>query len=118
MKKLLIVFLFLGFVALATLAFAQPGSQEQESAKAGNGNNGCKDLPDYNALKAALVAATAAETSGLNDQMWGHNRRSRWRGVCGGVFRSESRSTMAGQSGYLCTESQHRQCFRSRLILL
>jgi len=70
MKKLLIVFLFLGFVALATLAFAQPGSQEQESAKAGNGNNGCKDLPDYNALKAALVAATATETSGLNNQMW------------------------------------------------
>lgn len=38
---------------------------------AGNGNNGCKALPDYNALKAALVAATAAETSGLNNQMWG-----------------------------------------------
>jgi uncharacterized protein GlcG (DUF336 family) len=37
----------------------------------GNGNNGCKGLPDYNALKAALVAATAAETSGLNNQMWG-----------------------------------------------
>jgi uncharacterized protein GlcG (DUF336 family) len=37
---------------------------------AGNGNNNCKGLPDYNALKAALVAATAAETSGLNNQMW------------------------------------------------
>ena len=37
---------------------------------AGNGNNNCKSLPDYNALKAALLAATAAETSGLNNQMW------------------------------------------------
>src|SRR5215469_7168150 len=41
------------------------------TAKAGDGNNGCKNLPDYSALKAALVAATAAETSGLNNQMWG-----------------------------------------------
>src|SRR5215831_1835403 len=40
------------------------------TAKAGDGNNACKNLPDYNALKAALVAATAAETSGLNNQMW------------------------------------------------
>jgi len=40
------------------------------TAKAGDGNNGCKNLPDYSALKAALVAATAAETSGLNNQMW------------------------------------------------
>jgi len=67
MKKL---FLVLGFVTLASLAFAQSSSQARESAKAGNGNNGCKNLPDYNALKAALVAATAAETSGLNNQMW------------------------------------------------
>ena len=40
------------------------------TAIAGNGNNNCKSLPDYTALKAALVAATAAETSGLNNQMW------------------------------------------------
>lgn len=40
------------------------------TAKAGVGNNNCKSLPDYNALKAALVAATTAETSGLNNQMW------------------------------------------------
>src|SRR5689334_12488478 len=33
-------------------------------------NNGCKGLPDQAALKAALVAATAAETSGLNNNMW------------------------------------------------
>jgi uncharacterized protein GlcG (DUF336 family) len=33
-------------------------------------NNGCKGLPDQAALKAALAAATAAETSGLNNHMW------------------------------------------------
>ena len=32
--------------------------------------DGCNSLPDYNQLKAALAAATAAETSGLNNQMW------------------------------------------------
>jgi uncharacterized protein GlcG (DUF336 family) len=36
----------------------------------GSAGNGCKDLPDFNTLKAALVAATATETSGLNNQMW------------------------------------------------
>ena len=35
------------------------------------GNNGCRNLPGYNALKSALAAATATETSGLNNQMWG-----------------------------------------------
>jgi uncharacterized protein GlcG (DUF336 family) len=33
-------------------------------------NSGCRNLPNWNALKAALSAATAAETSGLNNQMW------------------------------------------------
>src|SRR5438094_7608217 len=33
--------------------------------------NGCKSLPNFSALKAALDAATATETSGLNNQMWG-----------------------------------------------
>jgi uncharacterized protein GlcG (DUF336 family) len=33
-------------------------------------NNGCRSLPGYSQLKAALSAATAAETSGLNNQMW------------------------------------------------
>jgi uncharacterized protein GlcG (DUF336 family) len=37
----------------------------------GAGGNACTDLPDYPALKAALVTATAAEASGLNNQMWG-----------------------------------------------
>jgi uncharacterized protein GlcG (DUF336 family) len=34
------------------------------------GPNGCPGLPGYGALKAALDSATAAETSGLNNQMW------------------------------------------------
>jgi len=33
--------------------------------------NGCGNLPGYVQLKAALVAATQTETSGLNNQMWG-----------------------------------------------
>jgi uncharacterized protein GlcG (DUF336 family) len=39
-------------------------------AHADEGNN-CRDLPGYHALQAALAAATAAEKSGLNNQMWG-----------------------------------------------
>ena len=31
---------------------------------------GCQGLPSHAALKAALVAATQAETSGLNNHMW------------------------------------------------
>src|SRR5215467_6383980 len=33
-------------------------------------SNGCKNLPNFTALKAALDSATATETSGLNNQMW------------------------------------------------
>ena len=39
------------------------------AAFAGNDND-CKDLPSHSALKAALDAAVAAETSGLNFHMW------------------------------------------------
>lgn len=34
------------------------------------GSDGCKSLPNFGALKTALGTATAAETSGLNNQMW------------------------------------------------
>ena len=37
----------------------------------GTGGNGCDALPGYAALKTALATATATETSGLNNQMWG-----------------------------------------------
>ncbi len=36
-----------------------------------HGQNGCLNLPNQTALKNALVAAASAETSGLNNQMWG-----------------------------------------------
>jgi uncharacterized protein GlcG (DUF336 family) len=36
-----------------------------------NQTNGCGSLPGHSALQAALAAATAAESSGLNNQMWG-----------------------------------------------
>src|SRR5438045_7885684 len=36
-----------------------------------NTSNGCKNLPNQAALKAALVSATITETSGLDNQMWG-----------------------------------------------
>ena len=41
------------------------------SAGADQGNNSaCDGLPSHGQLKAALIAATAAETSGLNNHMW------------------------------------------------
>ncbi|HEY4930533.1 MAG TPA: heme-binding protein [Terriglobales bacterium] len=54
--------------ALAMALLCTPSSV---GAANGNGNNGCKSLPDYGQLKAALISATMAETSGLNNQMWG-----------------------------------------------
>ena len=33
-------------------------------------DSSCRNLPGQSALKAALITATAAETSGLNNQMW------------------------------------------------
>jgi uncharacterized protein GlcG (DUF336 family) len=39
------------------------------TAKADDDNN-CRSLPTQSQLKAALVAATAAEVSGLNNHMW------------------------------------------------
>src|SRR5438046_8499675 len=35
------------------------------------GSGTCAGLPGYSALKTALSTATAAESSGLNNQMWG-----------------------------------------------
>lgn len=47
--------------AVLVLSFNMPAS----------GAGGCGNLPNYKALKAALESAVAAETSGLNNQMWG-----------------------------------------------
>lgn len=52
----------LALTSMAAGAFAQG---KQAAA------NGCASLPNYTALKAALDAATMAETSGLNNNMWG-----------------------------------------------
>jgi uncharacterized protein GlcG (DUF336 family) len=49
----------LAAISMAGLAYAQAPA------------NGCGSLPKYADLKAALVVATAAETSGLNNNMWG-----------------------------------------------
>ena len=40
------------------------------TAYAWDDNNECQGLPSHSALKTALAAATATETSGLNNQMW------------------------------------------------
>src|SRR4051794_20971582 len=61
-----------------------------------DGNNNCRNLPSQSALRTALITATAAESSGLNNQMWativdrdgnvcavafsGNNRGAQWPG--------------------------------------
>ena len=49
-----------------------PPAAPAASAPAGcaGPRDGCQGLPSHAALKAALVAATQAETSGLNNHMW------------------------------------------------
>src|SRR5437762_780098 len=49
---------------LTVLLIASSGMAKDETNKA------CDTLPNFSALKAALDAATATETSGLNNQMW------------------------------------------------
>lgn len=60
----------------------------------GNGNNNnnseCSKLPSYSELKSALGAATAAETSGLNNQMWA-TLVNRDGVVCAVAFSGENR---------------------------
>ena len=40
------------------------------AARAEDKDRECKDLPNFTALKSALLQAVAAESSGLNNQMW------------------------------------------------
>ena len=42
----------------------------QEANHQSNGRASCQGLPSHAQLKAALEAAVAAETSGLNNHMW------------------------------------------------
>jgi uncharacterized protein GlcG (DUF336 family) len=60
-------------ISLATLpgiVQAQTPAATQASANRLPGADVCRGLPGHAALKAALDAATQAETSGLNNQMW------------------------------------------------
>src|SRR5450755_4304743 len=54
------------FCLTATLAVAADFDRDNRREA-----NGCSDLPDHSALKAALITATQTEASGLNNQMWG-----------------------------------------------
>jgi uncharacterized protein GlcG (DUF336 family) len=59
-------------VAAVAVAFAFPVFGVHAASNSDDhGQNGCGNLPSYSQLKAALVAATVSETSGLNNQMWG-----------------------------------------------
>jgi uncharacterized protein GlcG (DUF336 family) len=53
-----IVFAAISAISMSATTFAQAA-------------NGCAALPKYADLKTALTAATTAEMSGLNNQMWG-----------------------------------------------
>jgi len=53
-------------VSSAVLAFGFIGA-----SGIANAQDGCKALPDYARLRAALIQATVEEASGLNNQMWG-----------------------------------------------
>ena len=49
---------------------AAPPATGSPAAAAAGPRGGCQGLPSHAALKAALVTATQAETSGLNNHMW------------------------------------------------
>jgi len=55
--------------AIVLMAMTGTAAADQ-TANTGNSNN-CANLPGYATLQAALASATATETSGLNNQMWG-----------------------------------------------
>ena len=72
-------------------------------------DDNCRNLPSQSALKAALIAATAAETSGLNMQMWG-TIVDRDGVVCAVAFTgSDRRGTVARQPGHLRPEGEYRE---------
>ena len=61
-----------GLASLPPSAHAQtpPAAPPAPPAAAAASRGGCQGLPPHAALKAALVAATQAETTGLNNHMW------------------------------------------------
>lgn len=62
-----------GTLALAaTITSTSTSATAQgKSKKAGGKGNACSSLPDHASLQAALAAAVATETSGLDFDMWG-----------------------------------------------
>jgi uncharacterized protein GlcG (DUF336 family) len=58
------------FTALVSVACALPGLAADNQNNDYGTDYSCGSLPSYSALKAALVQAVAAETSGLNNQSW------------------------------------------------
>ncbi len=61
--------IFAAAVGLFVLMSAAPSRAAADDRDDQN-PNGCGQLPDYSALKNALVTATSQESSGLNNQMW------------------------------------------------
>jgi len=57
--------------AAAALALVLAPNGRVVHANVQGESNGCGNLPNYYQLQTALAAATATETSGLNNQMWG-----------------------------------------------
>lgn len=61
---------FLTISALALTIWVSPGFAD-DNGPGNHNSNSCGNLPSYSQLKAALAAATNAESSGLNMNMWG-----------------------------------------------
>src|SRR2546422_4864382 len=53
-------------LVVVACAFAGIGAAQNNDDQ----GSACSNLPNFSALKNAIAAATAAETSGLNNQMW------------------------------------------------
>src|SRR5438094_9517803 len=65
------VYLTVGAVVLIGVGtFAGKAVPRQSSDDQSQQPATCASLPGFSALKNALAAATAAETTGLNNQMW------------------------------------------------
>ncbi len=77
---------------LAALIFAGGACLAQTTTVAPTSLSTCPNLPGYNEPKSALVSAVAAETSGLNNNMWGTivNRDGY---VCAVVFSGNNRGS-------------------------
>ena len=89
-------------------------------------SNECNSLPNQMALQSALSAATAAETSGLNNQMWGTivdrdgvvcavafsgvNRGAQWPGTYSAQRRWRTPEPAAQMSAYVCVSAAAPGC--------